>query len=336
MEKEKNKILNTLIANFKDVVIGCFIILVCIFAYNWWQNSNENKRLYGELIGHTETYKQLTESLAQLQTTYVEQNKLIIEQKNKFEELIKEKDDRIKSLTEAVFTHKSRNRKLQGSELQYIPSGEYGKEYHFNEVRISGPDSPPLGWVMISEDGTVRSGTYKFDIEVEQLQTIDEKTGKTKIYSQAYYVALQNGLANRSDNNLKHWKDIRYPLNIKGGEALIDPTQLALNMRKRFFLWAPRFGMGVNAGVYGGKFKIKPNLNFSVSGYGVSKRDLDFRFLEFGVGMTHKLKDVDIHVKPVMWRPFKKVLPNTYIGPGISYSPSTGNYGFFGGLSVSF
>lgn len=313
-----------IVSNFKNIVIGLLIIISAIFLYQWL---TEEDRLYKELIGQKEAYQQISETLAKLEVQYKDQKDLYDAQKKMFEEIVVAKDEQIKMLTTTIFTNKNKTQKRNGSDLTR-------DKYVFNEVRIAGADSPPIGWVMISKDGMVRSGTYKFDIQVDNLQTIDEKTGRIKVYSKGYYIVKQDGLANRKDSDLKNWKNVKYPLNITGGVAIVDPTIAADNSRKKLFLWAPRLAMGINSGVDSSGFQIKPSVGVSLSGYGVSKNDLDFRFLEVGVGIGKTVADSDVNLKPVMWRPIKQ-LPNTYVGPGVTYSPK-GGFGATVGISLTF
>lgn len=318
------KLLEFIKNNFKDILVSLLAVISVYFFYKWM---TEKQYLYEELIGQKESYIQINEKLAKLEVKYKNQKDLNKEQKKKFSEVILEKDEKIKVLSESIFTHKNKTVKRMGSDLTK-------KNYVYNEIRLEGPDSPPVGWVMLSKDGNVRSGTYKFDIVVDNLQTVDTKTGRVKVYSQAYYVVKQDGLANRSDSSLKKWKNEKYPLKIIGGTAIVDPTEASKNTKKQFFIWAPRLGMGLNQTVDSKGFRVVPNINMSLSGYGVSKNDLDYRFMEIGVGASSDFKNPQISIKPVIIRPIKR-LPNTYIGPGVTYSPNSG-FGGTIGLTVTF
>lgn len=315
------------LSNIKNVLVAVLITSIVIMGFFLYDLFTEKDRLHTELIGTKEKYEQITVNLAKLEIDYKKQSDLIEQQKKEFAEVIKSKDEMIKMISEAIFSHRGINRKYQGSDLTK-------PNYTFNEVRLDGDNSPPIGWVMIDKNNIVRSGAYKFDIAVETLQTIDEKTGKVKVYSKAYYIVKQDGLANRSDTTLKKWKNQRYPLPITGGTAMIDPTVANNNTAKRLFLFAPRLGMSMNT--VGNKKGVTatPSLNLSLSGYGHSKNDLQYRFIEVGVGVnTNDISDVQVNFKPVMVRPFKKLLPNTYVGPVVTWGPKQG---VGGGVSVGF
>lgn len=314
-------------------ILCILAFLTCLFlAEKYFSLNKENARLYSELIGAQTQYKNVTESLAQLKIDYKNQKDLLTLQKEKFDITIRDKDERIKSLSEEIFTHKNQVIKVKGHGLVYVPKIEGRPGYYFNEVRLEGEDSPPIGWVMISEDGYVRTGAYKFDLVVEQLQTKNEESGKVKVYSQAYLVSKQDGLANRKDKDLKKWKGIKYPLQIIGGVAFVDPTEKNERANKRFYFNAPRFSLGVLAGANQSKFYLNPSINVSLAGHGYSKRDLNFRFLEIGIGFSTSLKNPSINMKPILWRPFKNTLPNTYLAPALVYNFDTG---LGGALSLS-
>ena len=117
--------------------------------------------------------------------------------------------------------------------------------------------------------------------------------------------------------------------NSKGDKMALDVnanfTELKLTDEK-FFLWSP------NVNITGDSHL---GLGFSIStmGYGKTKRDMDWRFLQVGVGYS----DDDHYVKfiPVDWN-IGQVAPfinNSYIGPSIDYGGSF-KYGLT--LSISF
>ena len=70
------------------------------------------------------------------------------------------------------------------------------------------------------------------------------------------------------------------------------------------------------------------------SGYGKSKNDLKFKFLDFGVDFGRSVNDLGVNFKPLMYRPLD-IFPNTYIGPGIGYDMND-NKSLFLSLEVNF
>lgn len=311
-------ILQLIFNNFKNIVVGTLFIFVAIFAYTIYKNWKENDRLHTELIGQTEAFQRLSENTAKLEVQYKAQEDLLAKVQVEFKEVVKSKDEHIRSLSDVTFLLRNHAQFSQQSDLTYV-NIRGGRSYIFNEVRLSGADSPPVGWVMIFNDGEVRSGNYRFEVKVEELQTIDETSGRVKVYAKAFYIVKQAGLAGRKDKqNLKNWQDIPYSLPINDGTVIVDPTIAAHDTKDHFIWWAPRFGLGLNTWADATSFKIGPNVTFSPVGYGKSKNDLKFKFVDVGVGFGKTREDLDVNAKPIMYRPIS-IFPNTYVGPGIGY-----------------
>lgn len=284
------------------------------FAYTLWADGKEKDRKYSELIGTKEKYEQLSKHAAKLETDYKNQKDLLERTKKEFSEVVREKDERIKLLSDATYLMGRHVNRQDGPDYYFETTGRT-RNYVFNEVRIAGQDSPPIGFVMIKNDGRTYKGNYEFEIRVKTLQTVDEATGKVKVYSKAFLVAKEDGLAGKRRPDLKKWKGEEYPLEIVGGTALVDPT--APNQDKRFMWWAPRLVGGFDAGVAGSGFKLKPDLAFSFMGYGYSRRDLDWRFLQVGINAETDFSHFGVSFVPFAYRPFPSFLTNTYFGPGI-------------------
>lgn len=312
------KIIELFIKHFKDIVIAVVILLVAYFGYNYYQDRQENDRLYTELIGKNQEYEKLNDYVAKLESEYINQKQLYDKSKNEFNEVKKNKDERIQSLSNTIYSLTKNVDKKDSSDI--VLNGEQG-QILFNEIYIQGNGTPPVGFVTLYQDGSVEKGNYRFDIEIQQLQKVNEKNGEVSIYSRAYYVARENGLADKKED-LKKWKDKKYPLAISEGLALIDPTKQ--NIKKQFYWWSPKFGLGVNIG-YDKSFYWKPSFNFSIMGYGYTKNDLNFKFLNLGIGLGDELEELDFNFRPVEWRPFS-FIPNTYIGAGLNFGKNGVGY----------
>jgi len=323
-------LLRLLIRNFKGLVIGVLLILVAIFAYNYIKDQQEKDRLYKELVGKDEKFKKLNDYTGKLENRYRTQKELFEKVKEEFEEALDEANGRIKSITETTFELKKKIRQAEKSD-DFKPFGE-DDGYLFNEVRIQGEDSPPVGWVLIKNDYSMESGNYVFEIVVKSFEIKDEETGQVKIFTKAFYIVKESGLAAKKD--VKDWKDVPFPLPIKGGIVIVDPTEPDESQDSRFLWWAPRFGLGANFGASLKGVSVKPNITFSTSGYGKSKNDLKFKFLDFGVDFGRSVNDLGVNFKPLMYRPLD-IFPNTYIGPGIGYDMND-NKSLFLSLEVNF
>lgn len=276
----------------------------------------ERDRLHAELIGQTQKYEQLNEHAAKLEIQYADQKKL---QERLERDFAAERDalkGRIKVLSNATFLIREEARRNQNSDLMY--EGQKIK-YVFNEIRYK--DGPPLGYVLIFDDGRVTSKIYNHEINVKTAISRDESSGRYNIVSKADYILKSPHLSQTG----KNWMNEPYHLKITGGSALIDPAE-PLHEQKSFHLWAPTLNGGVNVGS-----DVKVAGGLSLMGYGYSERDLDWKFLQLGMDYS-KQNEFGIHLIPAMYRPFPKYLKNTYVGAGVGLDNRV--YNMFLSLSV--
>ncbi len=310
-----------LLSNFKYVFYGLTLLLVLFLAQKWKSQKDYSHRLFTDIIGKNQELQKLTEYSANLERKYVSQETLLNEvsrewQKEKFALI-----GRITMLSDATFLIRERARESGKSDLTYV-HGTDGSGYLYNEVRFNG--GPPVGYVMVFSDGRVVSKVYNHEIDVKMAVSREEATGYYSVLSKANYVLKSGHL----QNDGKNWFGVPYPLKIKGGTALIDPTEPSRATDKKFYLWSPRFSLGVNASGDG----LAPALGASFMGYGRSRNDLDFKMLQ--VGAQKGKNGAGLFLAPIMWRPFDEVLPNTYVGPGMSVDQEGQRY--FLGISLGF
>ena len=310
---------NILRNNFKYVIIGVVVLFLFSVFGKYLDGRAENKRLHQELIGKTEAYEQLSSNVANLERKYVEQKQLREMAEKEFGRERSSLKGRIKLLSNATFLIRERARKSNTSDLVY--EGKRIK-YVFNEIRFN--NGPPVGYVIIFDDGRVVSKVYNHAIDIKTAIAREEDSGRYSVLSKADYI-LRSG--HRKPDG-KNWFGVPFPLKITGGKAFIDPTE-PNKSSKRFHFWAPRYNFGANFNKDG----VNPNVGASLMGYGYSKRDLDFKILELGV-QYEKDDGIGVTFKPLLWRPFSDTLSNTYIGPGISYDKN--GQDFFLGLSLGF
>lgn len=322
------KLTELILTNFKNLVIGSLLLCLAVFGYKEYQSRKENDRLHQELVGTTSKYEQLSKSTALLSSEYVELKTIKEKQEKRFAEVLIRQNERIKMLSDATFLISKHYQKTQGPDY-FFETPKKTQNYVYNEIRVDGPDSPPIGFVMIKSDGRTYKGTYGFEIRVDTLQTVDETTGKIKVYSKAFLTAKDNGLAGKRRKDFKEWKGLDYPLNIVGGTALIDPT-VARTDPKKFQWFVPRLNLGVAtlAGVEG--FNFKPELNVSLSGYGRSRQDLDWKFLGLGVNVDSGFKNFGFEVVPASYKLFSPLLESVFVGPVVGI----GTKGYELGLSL--
>lgn len=305
--------------NLPKAILYAIGIIAVLYAMQYVASLiGEKERLHTELIGQKEAYQQLSEHAAKLEIEYKTQEELKAELERNWKAEKDALQGRIKILSNATFLIREQARRENRSDLVY--EGAEVK-YLFNEIRFK--DGPPVGYVLIFDDGRVTSKLYNHQISVNTAVSRDESTGRYDIVSKADYILKSPHLS----LNGKNWMNEPYPLKITGGRALIDPTE-PVQLEKRFHLWSPTLNGGFNVGS-----DLKAAVGVSLMGYGYSKRDLDWKFLQFGVDYS-KQNEYGIHLIPAMYRPFPCYLKNTYLGAGIGLD----NRGYqpFLSLSVGF
>lgn len=310
------KIIDSFKENLVNIVLSLIVVALALYGID---KLRENKRLHEGLIGESEKLIKLNDHIANLERKYVEQKQLLEIAKKDFGRQSEALRGRIKVLSNATYLIRERARKENRSDIVY--EGKKIK-YIFNEIRFN--NGPPIGYVLIFDNGRVVSKIYNHEIDVKTAISRDEESGKYDILSRADFVLRSGHL--KPDG--KNWFGQPYPLKITGGVAHIDPTE-PINLKKRFYFWAPKINANINASAIG----ISPGLGTSIVGYGYSKRDLDWKFLQFGA-QYNKDRDIGLTFTPILYRPFDNLFSNTYIGPGISTDKDGQQYFF--GVQVGF
>ncbi len=307
--------------------IGQILILVSVvgiimFAYSAWRDANEERR-FAELIGTKTKYEQLTKYTAKLESNYQSQTALHDKAKKQWGEVSRKKNERIKVLSDATYLIGRHVEKQHGPDY-YFETKRGTRNYLINEIRLQGKGSPAIGYILIKNDGRTYKRNYKFEINVQSLQTVDEKTGRIKVYSKAFLVAKEVSPLKKRVKGYDDWYNRPYPLEITGGVAYIDPT--TPNTRSKFFLWAPHINGGSSVSVGRGEVSIRPSIDLSIAGYGKSKNDLDWKILHLGLDIDTNMKRPGVHIVPFSYRFWPSLLTNSYIGPGVGWAEDGMNY----------
>lgn len=307
--------------NKLKLIVGAIAVLAALYfgerAYSYLKGMvGENVRLHTDLIGQQEKYKQLSAYAAKLEIDYATQEELRKQLEVKFAAEKDELSGRIKILSNATFLIRDQARKTGASDVVY--QGETLK-YVINEIRFS--DGPPVGYVLIFDDGRVVSRLYNHAISVNTAVARDEDTGRYSIVSKADYILKSPSLNTKGE---KVWTNKPYPLKITGGTALVDPTEQN-PLVPRLQLWAPHINGGMSAGAgLAGAF-LRPTVDFSVSGFGKTRNDLDWKFLHLGFDIDSSLADLGAHLLPFSYRFWPAVFTNTYVAPGVGWNASGAN-----------
>jgi hypothetical protein len=307
-------------SKFKLICLGVGVLAALYFgdrAYSYIKGLiGENTRLHTELIGQTEKYQQLSDHAAKLEIKYSDA-KAMEERLNR--DFAAERDalqGRIKILSNATFLIREKARDSATSDIVY--QGDTLK-YVVNEIRFN--DGPPVGYVLIFDDGRVVSKIYNHVIDVKTAVARDEDSGRYSIVSKADFVLKSPSI---NVNGEKVWTNKPFPLKITGGSATVDPTEKN-PLTPHFMLWAPHLNGGMSAGAAVSGAFLRPTVDFSVAGFGVTRNDLDWKFVHLGVDSDTALQDPGIHLTPFSYRFWPSILTNTYVGPGVGLTKSGPN-----------
>lgn len=302
-------------SKLKLVTYGVLALVILYFgdrAYQYIRGVfGENTRLHAELVGQTQKYEQLSEYAAKLEIKYADAKALEGRLNKDFAEERDALRGRIKVLSNATFLIREKARNSGASDLTY--QGETLK-YVVNEIRFN--EGPPVGYVLIFDDGRVVSKIYNHAIEVKTAVARDEESGLYSIVSKADFILKSPSI---NVNGERVWTNAPYPLKIVGGTATVDPTERN-QLRPHFIFWAPHLSGGMGFGMGADGTSVRPAIDFSVAGYGVTRNDLDWKFLHLGVDVDTDLKIPGIHVTPFSYRFWPSILTNTFVGPTIGYT----------------
>lgn len=309
-------------SKFKLIVLGIGLLAALYFgdrAYQYIKGLvGENTRLHTELIGQVQKYEQLSDHAAKLEIKYSDA-KALEERLNR--DFAAEKDalqGRIKILSNATFLIREKARVSGTSDFTY--QGETLK-YIVNEIRFN--DGPPVGYVLIFDDGRVVSKIYNHAIDVKTAVARDEDSGVYSIVSKADYILKSPSI---NMNGEKVWTNKPFPLKIVGGTATVDPTEKN-PLTPHLMLWAPHLNGGTSLVAGGEGAQLRTGLDFSVAGFGKTKNDLDWKFVHLGVDMDTGLTSPGMHLMPFSYRFWPSILTNSYIGPSIGITKSGPNIG---------
>jgi hypothetical protein len=261
-------------------------------------------------------------------------------------DLIKENNEKIKNIGEITAkANENLSRQLRVvSDHVYKPGTGDINEQYFKKITAKEADADgkiteiPIGWAIYypnkPEDERWKVGIYPLEYKTKVVQT-EQTDGQWNTYVETW----------AENNKDKESKGKKLPLKIETAEF----TQVK-KTDKEFYWWAPHLNLNVDVGFGLGSFSggssdsststiVAGGLSFSAMGYGRTKNDLSFRFLDFGVSTNGS--DTYAKFTPFTWN-IGDVLPlisNTHIGPFIGYGftgDSKGDLLFGIGLSIPF
>ena len=197
--------------------------------------------------------------------------------------------------------------------------------YEFKKIYAKDAEGKPfpVAWVMYypyqTPDKKWKSGTYPMEYHT----TIIESQNKDGSFDRAAEFHIEN-------NRNKETRGHEYPIQMTG----IQWEKFELS-DKRFYWWNPRVAFGAAFT----NTDISPNLNLSLSSYGVTERDMDWRLFTFGLGVSAASEDTNFNFifEPFSWN-VGNALPlveNLFTGPVISVDQEA-EYSFGVQLSIPF
>lgn len=320
------KVLIGLIGTAKDVLVKYFLFLLkvitiaglCYFVYYSYKSKQDSERKYKDLIGKQEDFKRINDYVADLEKRYASEKQLREHlQKNwdKEKEYLK---GMIKLISEANFELSSKESEGKISLLGNNKIIEIAPVLKDNTV------GPPLCYVKWDEKDKIYKKVYDFEINVHTAISKDENNGKYNVLTKANLVLIEKPLLS------SEWHNKQFPIKISNGYAVIDPTEK--NTVNSFYWFNPKLNAGINFGLASSSFYTKPSVGVSWMGYGLTKNDLKWKFLNTGIDFNTDMSNLGINFMPFIYRPFDSFITNTYLGPGLSYSSSGTSY--FLGISL--
>lgn len=287
------------------------ILIILILGYTIYKSYTENQRIYTELYNTRQEFEKISDTVGNLTRKYISQKQLNKKLKEDWSKEKSKLNGRIKILSNATFLIREKARESNKSDIIYAGSK---LKYVVNEIKYE--NGPPVGYVLIFDNGRVISKLYNHEINIKTAISRDENVGTYDILTKADYVLKTPHISK------PNWLNKPYPLKIKNGTAFIDPSEK--KGVKSFCIGCYKLGLSTNFTTN----KIKHGINLSLAGYGYSKRDLDYKFVQLGLDYS-EIRKTGITFSPILFRPFKNQFSNTYIGPGIG-SDSLGSYYYLG------
>lgn len=298
--------------DFKTIaIIG--LSLVCLFlGFKYLEADGEFGRVSDELVLKGVEFETLNEHVARLETKYTEEKAVHERAKREWTEVSRHQKDQITQLSDATFLLGRHVRKQNGPDY-YFETPLKTRNFVYNEIRIAGKDSPPIGFLMIKNDGRTYKGNYSFKIVVKNLQT-QNKRGEITVYSKAFLVAQEPGLAKKRRPDFKNWVGEEFPLPIESGSVTVNKESFKT---PKGFWTSPKLNLGVSVYESG----AMPSASLSLFGYGRGKNDLDYKILSIGADFGDSFSSTKLSVMPVSFRPLPSFFANTYLGAGAGVSP---------------
>jgi len=315
------------------------ISLIAIVAFLWFQGSAfiqgfnrpstippeitkqlaENQMVMQNMVADSKAAKQLIQDLKDQKGQQADFIKKIEEENKKKNAKLDEIGVVITKLKQSVDLKNRDSDKTYVNEKKPIHSYDFKKIY----AKDAKGEPFPVAWVMYypnqTEDKRWKSGTYP----LEYYTTVIESENKDGSFSRAAEFHLEN-------NQMRETKGREFPIDMKDIQ-----WEKFEQSEKQMFWWNPRVAFGAAWTVD----EIAPNFNISLSSYGKTERDMDYRFFTFGLGVSAASEDTNfiMSVEPLSWNLGNAfpLIENFFVGPVITINQET-EYSFGVQTSIPF
>ena len=300
--------------NTTKLSVTVLAVIGVLFAANTvWSYFQEQQQIYNEAMvklanGVASKRVEFNEALFKEELTKV---------RDEVTAAIKEKDQRITDIGVSVAEVKATVKVwVESNKVYQAKAGKEKLSYDFIKIYTKDAEGKefPVAWAMYHANHVPekkwKTGTYP--IEYHQRIVLAENEDRSDSYVEAW---IEN-------NKQKETRGQQYPVDVK------DITWVKKVYSDKKFMFNPRASMSM----VGGNEEVFPGLGLSWFSYGKTKRDMDWRFLNMGVGGSST--DFFFHISPLEYNvgEFLPVVENIFFGPNIGLSSDTDtNYG----LSVS-
>lgn len=293
----------------KSVCLVAMVVSAIFFGYKWMNKPSQSadraemERIAGDIIR-----KEIVVGNRELKDAI----KKLADSNSRALEIIKERDEDIKEVGTVVAKIKQRVDKMgAASDHTYKKGSKFDHEF----VKIFGKDTEgkeyPVAWAMYhpnqTEEKKWKTGTYPQELNVNVIET-ERKKGTNDKYVEAW---IEN-------NQMKATKGNQYPIEVTKVEWVREKIK------------EKGFGFNLRLGATGaiGHEDLFPGIDLSLFSYGRTHRDLDWRFVVFGIGGTSDR--IYGYFVPFQYNTgnFLPLVENLQLGPFIGISDdSTKNYG---------
>jgi hypothetical protein len=327
----------------KIVILGIILLAMVVGGLKAWgwvntQFAHQQEQHEAELEAARQ-YKEYNENLVRAHTEVVDSLKAEIEElkrrnsaaMNDLLSDIEKKNEKITNMGETIAQLNDNIRDLRvASDHEYKRgTGDYNEQY-FKKVMYRAKDENgnevevPIAWAMFfpnrEADKQWKTGVYPLEYHSEIIQS-EQEDGQWNTYTRVWF----------ENNKDSASKGLEVPVKIESSEF-----KQVKNEDERFYLWAPHLNLNfdltlssdLDTGAAGG-------LSLSLMGYGRTKNDLTWQFLDFGISTNGDVTYGKI-------TPFKynigrhlPLIENSFIGPFFGYS-TDGDTMWGVGLSIPF